>query len=131
MIDYLNQVFNAVYNAVTSEYGDIDIKGEYVNTPSSFPCVTFDELSNVSSNLDNGEIKFTDVQYRVQVFSNKANGKRGEARAIFKTIEECLYGLNLTCKTFTTTPTIYNSNVYEIQATFEGTISSNGVIYRR
>lgn len=132
MIDFSNEIFTGVCQAIWTAHGqDIEIKGEYVSAPTTFPTITIDESQNIISNLDNGVQKYADIQYRVQIFSNKPNGKRMEARALFDTIEQFFYEHNLICKTYTTTPNIYNSAVYEIQATFEGTIDSNGTIFRR
>ena len=38
--------------------------------------------------------------------------------------------LNLFTKGYTTTPAIYNSEIYCITATYEGVIGDDGVIYR-
>lgn len=131
MIDYFNEIFSAVANEVWTKHGQaITIKGEYVQTPKDFPTITIDEVYNVASELDNGEQKFADITIRVQVFTND-NAKRSTARSLFKTVSDKLYSLNLISKTYSTTPTIYNSSIYEIQATFEGTVDKNGTIYRR
>jgi hypothetical protein len=111
-------------------YPGITVKGEYVATPAKFDCVTIDETKNVPTYLDNSDkIKYTAVQYRVQVFCNAEN-KRSRARAIFGSVDELLRSLGLVCKTYTTVPEIYNSEIYSITATYEGVIDMNGVIYR-
>ena len=130
MIDYSNEVFNAVATNLRLLYPGITVKGEYVATPAKFDCVTIDETKNVPTYLDNSEkIKYTAVQYRVQVFCNAEN-KRSRARAIFGSVDELLRSLGLVCKTYTTVPEIYNSEIYSITATYEGVIDMNGVIYR-
>ena len=131
MIDYSNEIFNAVAKHLRSLYKGIQVKGEYVATPAKFPTVTIDEIGNVPTELDSAATnKFADVVYRVQVFSNKENGKRAEARAIYKSVDEKLMELGLFAKTFTTTPAIYNSEIYSITATYGGIIGRDGVIYR-
>lgn len=130
MIDYSNEVFNAVATNLRLLYPGITVKGEYVATPAKFDCVTIDETKNVPTYLDNSDkIKYTAVQYRVQVFCNAEN-KRSKARAIFGSVDELLRSLGLVCKTYTTVPEIYNSEIYSITATYEGVIDLNGVIYR-
>lgn len=130
MIDYSNEVFNAVATNLRLLYPGITVKGEYVATPAKFDCVTIDETKNVPTYLDNSDkIKYTAVQYRVQVFCNAEN-KRSRARAIFGSVDELLRSLGLMCKTYTTIPEIYNSEIYSITATYEGVIDLNGVIYR-
>ena len=131
MIDYSNEIFNAVAKHLRSLYKGIQVKGEYVATPAKFPTVTIDEINNIPTELDSATTnKFADVVYRVQVFSNKENGKRAEAREIYKSVDEKLMELGLFAKTFTTTPAIYNSEIYSITATYGGIISRDGVIYR-
>ena len=131
MIDFSNEIFNAVAKHLRSLYKGIQVKGEYVATPAKFPTVTIDEIGNIPTELDSAVMnKYADVVYRVQVFSNKENGKRAEAREIYKSVDEKLMELGLFAKTFTTTPAIYNSEIYSITATYGGIIDRDGVIYR-
>ena len=131
MIDFSNEIFDAVAKHLRSLYKGIQVKGEYVATPAKFPTVTIDEIGNIPVELDSAKTsKYADVVYRVQVFSNKANGKRAEAREIYKAVDEKLMELGLIAKTFTTTPAIYNSEIYSITATYGGIIGRDGVIYR-
>ena len=130
MIDYSNEIFNTVAKSLRSLYSDITVVGEYVEVPAKFPTVTVDEISNVPTHLDSAAInKYTKVIYRSQVFCN-GNGKRKKAREIFDSLDRELMNLGLTMKTYTTTPAIYNSEVYCITATHEGVIGADGVIYR-
>ena len=73
--------------------------------------------------------KYAKVIYRSQVFCN-GNGKRKKAREIFDSLDRKLMDLGLIMKTYTTTPAIYNSEVYCITATHEGVIGVDGTIYR-
>jgi hypothetical protein len=131
VIDFSNEIFNAVAKHLRSLYKGIQVKGEYVATPAKFPTVTIDEISNIPVSLDSATTnKYADVLYRVQVFSNKENGKRAEAREIYKSVDEKMMELGLFAKSYTSTPTIYNSEVYTITAIFGGIIGENGVIYR-
>lgn len=130
MIDYSNEIFNAVAVHLRSLYPGIQVKGEYVDTPAKFPTVTIDEISNVPVNLDSSsESKYARVTYRVQVFCN-GEGKRSAARQIYASVDEVLNPHNLIGKTYTTTPAIYNSDIYCITATHEGVIGEDGTIYR-
>ena len=131
MIDYSNEIFNTVAVDLRSVYAEIRVVGEYVASPATFPTVTLDEISNIPVHLDSaGESKYAQVQYRVQVFSNLETGKRAQAREIFAHVDTKMQALGLVCKTYTTTPAIYNSEIYSITATYEGVIDRNGVIYR-
>jgi hypothetical protein len=130
MIDYSNEVFNAVATDLRSLYAGIKVVGENVASPTLFPTVTIDEISNVPSHLDSASLpKYAEVQYRVQIFCN-GTGKRAKARDIYGNVARKLSLLGLVSVTYTTTPAIYNSEIYCITGTFRGVIDRDGVIYR-
>ena len=131
MIDVSNEIFDAVAKDLRSAYEEIKVVGEYVASPSLFPTVTIDEIQNVPTHLDSaGRNKYALVTYRVQVFSNLKTGKRRQAREIYARLDDVLQELGLFAVTFTTTPAIYNSEIYCITATYEAVVDRNGVIYR-
>ena len=130
MIDYSNEVFNAVATDLRSIYKEVKVVGEYVSSPSLFPTVTIDEISNVPAHLDSAtEHKYANLVYRVQIFCN-GTGKRAKARELYGTVAKRLSLLGLVGVSYTTTPAIYNSEIYCITGTFQGVIDRNGVIYR-
>jgi hypothetical protein len=131
VIDKSNEIFNAVATDLRSLYSGIKVVGEYVATPTVFPTVTLDEIQNIPTHLDSGsENKFAEVVYRVQVFSNSPDGKRAQARSIYGAVDAKMQALGLLAVSFSTTPAIYNSEIYSITATYRGVIDRNGVIYR-
>ena len=130
MIDYSNEIFNAVATDLRSTYEGIKVVGENIASPSHFPTVTIDEISNVPTNLDSASLpKYAEVQYRVQIFCN-GSGKRAKAREIYGSVAQRLSLLGLVSMSYTTTPAIYNSEIYCITGTFRGVIDRDGVIYR-
>ena len=130
MIDYSNEIFSAVATDLRSAYEGIKVVGEYVASPTHFPTATIDEIQNIPTELDSAELpKYASVVYRVQVFCNGV-GKRAKAREIYGTVAQRLSLLGLVGVTYTTTPTIYNSEIYCITGTFRGVINRDGVIYR-
>lgn len=131
MIDFANEIFTHIAERLMEAYPGIEVKGEYVETPASFPCVSIEETANTPMHPDSrSTAKYALIRYRVQVFSNAKNGKRAEARRIFQTVDGIMQELNLLCKSMTTTPTVYHASIYQITATFEGTVSEDGTIYR-
>lgn len=131
MIDVSHEIFNTIANAVREKHDPVQVIGESVRVPAKFPCVAIDEIYNVPSHVDTSEHEaYNAVTYRVQVFCAGEN-KRTVAREIFKTVAEACWGLNLMRKTYTTTPDVYNSNIYQISATFEADIRYDGMIFRR
>ena len=130
IIDYSNEIFNAVATDLRSAYEGIKVVGEYVASPTAFPTVTIDEIQNVPTHLDSAVLpKYAEVLYRVQIFCN-GTGKRAKAREIYGVVAQRLSLLGLVSATYTTTPAIYNSEIYCITGTFRGVVDRNGVIYR-
>lgn len=131
MIDVSNEIFNAVAAEVRAKHSPIAVIPENTNLPAEFPCVAMDETYNVPSHNDSSQTeKYAAVTYRIQVFCT-GDGKRANARKIFKTVAEVCHRLNLIRKTYTTTPDVYNSSVYQITATFEANARHDGFIFRR
>jgi hypothetical protein len=131
VIDKSYEIFNAVATDLRSLYSGIKVVGEYVATPTVFPTVTLDEIQNIPVHLDSSsENKFADVVYRVQVFSNSPDGKRAQARSIYGAVDAKMQALGLLAVSYSTTPAIYNSEIYSITATYRAVIDRNGVIYR-
>lgn len=134
MIDKVNEIFTGVATVVRAAFDGVKVVGEYTRTPSEFPCVTIDEISNttVGKLIDNThDDKFSGVVYRVQVFSNATAGKKTECRGIFNTVDAEMLKLGFRRVTYSTTPEIYSSTIYSITATYEGIISADNYIYRR
>ena len=134
MIDKLNEIFTSVATSVRNKHTGTTVTGEYTRKPSKFPAVTLDEIQNVvvdrledSSNAEN----FAGVTYRLQVFSNKRTGKKAEAREIFATADAEMRRMGFRRVTYTTTPEIYDSTIYNITATYEAVVSSAGYVYTR
>ena len=134
MIDFENEIFTAVADAVRLLHSGATVKGEYIRSPASFPTVAFSEVDNVivDALMDSSrEEKYVGLGYRLQVFSNKEGGKKTEAKAIFKTADEILCGMGFRRRSYFTTPEIYNSTIFSITATYEAIASVDGVLYRR
>lgn len=134
MIDFNNEFFTIVADAVREEYSGATVVGEFVRQPSKFPTVTLDEIENVVEGWledSSREERFAGVSYRLQVFSNKRKGKKMEARAIFATADEVMRKLGFRRVSYTTTPDQYDTTVYQITATYEAIVSASGCVYKR
>lgn len=131
MIDKSNEVFTLVATELRKKFKGISVMGENIDTPKKFPTVTIDEVSNLPTHEDGKTLnQYARVRYRVQVFSNKENGKRAEARAIYKVVDEVLQSINLKCKAYNPLPSIYNSQIYQITSSYEGIFREDGQTYR-
>lgn len=134
MLDYCNEIFTTVAKAVRDAHAGVTITGEYARIPSDFPTVTLDEIENVAVGylIDSShEEKYAGVTYRLQVFSNKQSGKKAEARSIFATADSEMQKMGFRRVTYTTTPEIYDSTIYAINATYTAILSGDGYVYKR
>ena len=134
MIDFVNEIFTTIASVLREAHPTVTVTGEYTRQPSKFPTVTLDEAQNVMVDRledSSNEESFAGVTYRLQVFSNKQNGKRAEARAIFATADAEMRNMGFRRVTYTTTPEIYDSTVYSIVATYEAVVSTAGYVYKR
>ena len=134
MIDYLNEIFAAVAQAVRTAHYDATVTGEYTRKPSKFPTVTLDEIENIAIDRleDSSDVEnYSGLGYRLQVFSNKQSGKKAEARAIFLTADAEMRRMGFRRISYTTTPEIYESTIYSITATYEAVVDTHGVVYKR
>lgn len=134
MNDFENEIFTAIATEVRSEHPGAVVKGEYVRSPAEFPAVAISEFENVMVDelMDSSrEENYSGLGYRLQVFSNKAGGKKAEAKAIFATADKKIRSLGFHRRTYSTTPEIYDSTIFSITATYEAIIDVNGTIYKR
>jgi hypothetical protein len=134
MLDFNNEIFTTVAKGVRDAHTGVTVSGEYTRRPSKFPAVTLDETNNVTIDRledSSGEEKFAGVTYRLQVFSNKRDRKKSEAREIFATADAEMRRLGFRRVTYSTTPEIYESTIYQITATYEAVVSAAGYVYKR
>ena len=93
MIDHESAVFQKCADAFREAYPNGFIAGEYVPQPPKFPAVSVVEMDNNVDEraIDNGSIEnAVNVMYQVDVYSNLNTGKKAQAKAIIKLIDEQL-----------------------------------------
>lgn len=134
MIDFENQILTKVAAAIRAVSPTVSVKGEFAGMPAVFPAVTVAEIENVqvehlidSSHLD----EYAGVTYRIQVFSNKKVGRKSEAKALFDKADDAMREMGFRRVTYATSPELYNSTIYQIGATYRGTISASGYVCAR
>lgn len=126
-----NEVYTAVATALRSAHSGIFVTGEYTPTPPSFPCVFISEADNFNAGFDgcNHEI-VTGVMYEVEVYSNKQNGKKTEAKAIMATVDSVLTPLGFTRTMLQPIPNMNDATIFRLTARYTAAVIDN-VIYRR
>ena len=121
MIDIENKVIDTVFAAVRATYPNAQCYGEYVAVPSAFPCVCLYEASNTtyrrSLDTDLNEHQAI-VLYECNVYSDKANGKKAEARAIANIVDTAMQGMKFT-RTFMQPLPNLDRTIYRITLRWE------------
>ena len=128
-----NDVFTAVATKLRSELGadNIYVTGEYTPTPPKFPCVFIYESDNFNAGFNgcNQEV-VTGVMYEVEVFSNKQNGKKSEAKNIMQICDSVLTPLGFTRTMLQQVPNLADATIFRMTARYTAAVIGN-VIYRR
>lgn len=96
MIDIENKVMSVVREAVLAQYPGASVYGEYVEVPESFPCVTVTEDTNYTYVYTKDEQlaeHHAEVQYSINVYSNKQTGAKLEAKAIMNIADNAMQGM--------------------------------------
>ena len=134
MIDIENQVFDRVASRVREQFPDIFMTGEYVNSPASFPAVSLVEMDNSvrEATIDSGSNEnHANVMYEVNVYSNKATGKKSECKAIIALIDKEMTDMGFARFTLTPVPNEYDSTIYRMVGRYRAAVSTDHKIYRR
>jgi hypothetical protein len=134
MIDIENEIFNEVSQRVREKYPNIFMTGEYVKSPSSFPCISLVEVDNSvyrNSQTSEGKENHVAVMYELNVYSNKTKGKKAECKEIIAFIDEMLTRFNFTRIMLEPIPNQDDATIYRMLGRYRAIISKNKTIYRR
>ena len=132
MIDLENDIFDYAAKALRDAHTGVDVAAEYVETPAKFPHVSIVEADNRvlermrTNNIENA----VSVMYEVNIYSNKASGKKSEAKAIANTLDDVLSGIGFTRTFREQVPNLRDATIYRIVCRYEAVIDNNFVIYQ-
>ena len=134
MIDVEREVFNIITKALREKYPAIYVVGEYVKSPSKFPCVSIIEMDNTaydrtqtSGSLEN----HAEVMYEVNIYSNKTSGKKSECKAIASLIDNELAALGFSRSMLQPIPNVDDATIYRMLGRYRGVVSKDKTIFRR
>ena len=134
MIDIENEIFTIVANAVRTVYPDIYMTGEYVKSPTIFPCVSLVEMDNQAytktQSSDSGE-NHADLMYELDIYSNKKSGKKSECKKIASLIDNEMAALNFSRVMLQPIPNMDDATIYRMKGRYRAVVSKNNEIYRR
>lgn len=132
MIDIENDVFTAVAAVLRAAYPNIYVVGEYVPAPPRFPAVSIVEADNRvvtrmrTRNIENA----ASVMYEVNIYSNKASGKKSEAKAIAATLDEKFAEIGFTRTMKEQVPNLNDATIYRIVCRYEAIVDKDLWIYQ-
>lgn len=135
MIDIENIIFTRLAQVLRTQFSGISVYGEFVEAPASFPCVTIVEADNkvYERTRDlSGVEHHAQLMYEINVYSNKANGKKSEAKAISNMIDGMMTDMLFTRTFRGQTPNI-DRTIYRITLRYQGVVreavEKDGTIY--
>ena len=134
MIDIEAEVFGTVSSDVRLKYPKVYMTGEYVKSPPSFPCVSLIETDNqvYRNTRDSGCIEnHAQIQYEVNVYSNRTSGKKAECKEIISLIDSKMEALGFTRTFMNPVPNEQDATIYRMIARYRAIVSKNKTIYRR
>ena len=134
MIDVENEIYDRVADKFREAFNGIGIAGEYVQSPSQFPFVSIVEADNTplqrTKTTDCGENHAT-LMYEINVYSNKAKGKKAECKAIVAVVDSEMMTMGFTRMMLNPIQNMNDATVYRILGRYRAVVSKTNVIYRR
>ena len=134
MIDIESRVFNDVLAKLKLKYPDLYMVGEYVKTPSRFPCVSLMEMDNQTYQRteDSGSSEnHVSVMYEVNIYSNKTVGKKSECKAIAALVDEQMLALGFARTMLQPIPNFDDATIYRMVGRYSAVISKDKLLFRR
>lgn len=98
MIDIESVVFDTVYNAVIDEFPTARVDAGYVEKSATFPAVSVIETNSVpvrDTFTDDCSENFTRLYYEVNIYSDKQDTAKSEARSIAKVVDTAMQSLKM------------------------------------
>lgn len=126
-------VINTVYRALKEQYPNIAVSSDISIAPESFPCVYIEQSDSYTSKSRRNSRKpddFDIVVFDVNVFSNKPQGKREEAKAIMSIVDDELRLMGMTRSSLEIV-SIPNPVRARLFARYECEVGLDNIIYQR
>jgi hypothetical protein len=124
MIDIENKVLSVVREAVLAQYPTASVYGEYVEVPASFPCVTVTEDTNYTYVYTKDEQlaeHHCEVQYAVNVYSDRQTGAKLEAKAIMNIADNAMQNMKF-WRTMTRQVPNVDQTIYRLIARYRAVV---------
>lgn len=138
MIDAENEIFTLLATQLREAFAGIYVTGEYIRESARFPCVSIEEKSNVDwrNTRDTATNEnHAAVMYEINVYSNKVNGKKQEAKDIMAVADGLMHRLGFTKIMQSPIPNLSDATIYRLTTRHQCIIGSDTdgsfIIYKR
>ena len=134
MIDIEVDVYDIVYQKAVKQFPTLFMTGEYVRSPSSFPCVSLVEMDNTAyrkTQTSDSVENHAEVMFELNTYSNKTNGRKAECRAIMVFLDNVMGSLGFTRMMMKPIPNLNDATIYRMVARYKAVVSNDKKIYRR
>lgn len=117
-------MFNVIAKKLRATYPGIWVNGEELDLPSRFPAVTITEQDNSvvqrmrTLNIENA----ANLMYQASVYSNKAVGRKQEAKKIMETIDQEFANLGFTRTMCNPISNLQDATIYRIIARYTASV---------
>jgi len=124
MIDIENDIYDYVSKALLAAHSNVHVSGEYEPALSEFPAVTITESDNRvvermrTTNVENA----VRVMYETNVYSNKASGRKTQAKKIADSLDSIMLSIGFTRVVRTPVPNMADATIYRIVSRYEAQI---------
>lgn len=133
MIDIETQIFSPIADRVRGEFPGTSVSSAYVHAPKSFPHASLVEQDNFPTRerLDSSDQeRYATLMYQVDVYSDKASGKKAQCRAIMAVIDQELYRRNFVRLSMAFAPNLEDQNISRLTARYR--VETDGkTLFRR
>lgn len=132
MIDCENEVYTMVAQALRTEFTGIDVASEYTPVPAAFPHVSVymaDNYTELRDQTNDTEESLAVMMFQVDVYSNKAQGKKTECKTITKFISDLLFAHNFNRSSTIPTPNLNDATIFRLTSRFR--VASDGTHFFR
>jgi hypothetical protein len=126
-------ISNEVYTKLKTELVGVEIGSTFLEAPSTYPFVTFSEVSNTAfgDTKDSSGEQHNQLAFEVNIFTI-GDDKKSQAKNLRKMIDDVLSGYYNMDRDFSDEiPNFLNQNVYRYVMRYSCLVDKNKVIYGR
>ena len=132
MIDLENEVYTMVATALRNQFPGIDVASDYVDAPAGLPHVSIymaDNYTPMTEQTNSTKEDYVVMMFQVDVYSNKVDGKKTEAKKIANYVSDLLHAHNFIRTSQSPMPNLRDAGIYRITARYR--VGSDGDNYYR